>query len=490
MSPVSRALAVHRCPGTLSADATRVLARFFRPGGEDRIQSVIARVLSLTDAEVAAEMARVRREYESRHRHFEDVLFRHYSQIAPHIAGDISLSNEKQLLLGSYFTMEYSVESAALFNPSIVPHPDQNAVPEGGVRFIMSFRATGEGHISSIVFRSGIINSDNTVLFDPAGTYIDSPELREDPRYDRHMFELKLNEIGACNDVTSRVFSYLPPHFSLPELRSAMKNAEQANGYTKSVCGPTFHTIEWLASSNYEVKFHDELPISERVIFPVSANEQNGIEDARFVLFADADGSRTYYATYTAYDGHRILPMLLETKDFASFRILTLNGKASQNKGMALFPRKVDGKYVMISRQDGENIHIMFSEHLHFWQSSQIIRRPQVPWEFVQMGNCGSPLETEAGWLLITHGVGPMRKYCMGVDLLDLDDPSKVIARLDVPILSPNECEREGYVPNVVYSCGQMIHNGELIIPYAMSDSKSAIASVSVSEVLDRLLRT
>ncbi len=488
MSNALQALPVLRWPGTFSANATRVLARFFKPGSDDRVQNILERVLKMTDEEVVSEMERVRREYAGRHRHFEELLLGHYAHIAHLVPASTSLSTERQLLLGSFFTMEYSVEAAALFNPSIVPHPDQGHVPAGSVRFIMSFRATGEGHISSIVFRSGIIDSENNIQFDPVSSHIETPEINQDRRYDRRMFELKMDEIGACNAVTDRIFSQLPPHFEFTQVIEAMKDTRQKKLYDESLCRTTFDTLEWLAYSNYELKFHLH-SISERVIFPVSANEQNGIEDARFVLFTDEDGSKTYYATYTAYNGHRILPMLLETEDFASFRILTLNGKESQNKGMALFPRKINGRYVMISRQDGENIHIMFSDHLHFWQSSQIIRRPQVPWEFVQMGNCGSPLETDAGWLLITHGVGPMRKYCMGADLLELSDPSKVIARLEVPILSPNECEREGYVPNVVYSCGQMIHNGELIIPYAMSDSKSAIASVPVSEILDRLLK-
>ncbi len=249
----------------------------------------------------------------------------------------------------------------------------------------------------------------------------------------------------------------------------------------------TFETMHWLAHSNYGLKFADDRSISERVIFPVSENERNGIEDARFVRFTDDDGTVAYYATYTAYNGVQILPQLIKTRDFVNFRIITLNGKAVQDKGMALFPRRVDGKYVMISRQDGVNLHIMRSDHLHFWQESHIMQYPEMPWEFTQIGNCGSPIETEDGWLLLTHGVGPMRKYCIGVDLLDLHDPSRVIARLDQPILAPNGYEREGYVPNVIYTCGYMIHREQLIIPYAMSDSKCAIASLSVTELLERL---
>jgi len=235
------------------------------------------------------------------------------------------------------------------------------------------------------------------------------------------------------------------------------------------------------------MQFRGDRRVSERIIFPVSENERNGIEDARFVRFVDEDGAATYYATYTAYNGVEPLPQLIETKDFIRFKVATLNGRAVYNKGMALFPRKVNGHYVMISRQDGVNLHVMFSDHLHFWSEARIIQRPEAPWELTQIGNCGSPIETEAGWLLLTHGVGSMRKYCIGAELLDRDDPSKVIARLDKPVLAPNEYEREGYVPNVVYTCGYMIHKDQLIIPYAMSDTKCAIASLSVSALLERL---
>lgn len=245
----------------------------------------------------------------------------------------------------------------------------------------------------------------------------------------------------------------------------------------------------WLANSNYEVAFDQDYTLSERVIFPVSKNESRGIEDARFVRFSDAGEAVTYYATYTAYNGSTILPQLIETKDFITFNILTLNGKAVQNKGMALFPRKLGNRYAMLSRQDGENNRIMFSDNIHFWQESQVIQEPKHPWEFIQIGNCGSPLETEEGWIVLTHGVGPMRQYCIGAVLLDLENPAKVIARLDEPLLAPHAKEREGYVPNVVYSCGAIIHNHELVIPYAMSDINSGIATVGVRELMDCMAR-
>ncbi len=497
MSIRQKPLEVVRRPGEFTSDNTRVIARFFQPGNEDRILDIVQRVQDLSDDTITLLLIKVKKEYADRHRDFERILMHHFDelthlfgqQIVQHIIPDIeALSSERQLLLGAYFTLEYSVEAAALFNPSIVPHPIQESVPDGSTRFIMSFRATGEGHISSIVFRSGIIGHDCEISFDPVSDYIETPDFQKDSVYDKHLFILKLIEMNAYNEVTTVVFDHLPEEFTFDQLQDAASEVEKNQLFPAVYQSETFETIRWLAHSNYELKFRSDRRLSARVIFPVSENEVKGIEDARFVRFTDDDGSVTFYATYTAYNGMQILPQLISTKDFIRFRIITLNGKAVQDKGMALFPRKVNGKYVMISRQDGVNLHIMYSEHLHFWQESSILRRPKFPWELTQIGNCGSPVETEVGWLLLTHGVGPMRKYCIGVDLLDLNNPSKVIASLDKPILTPNGYEREGYVPNVVYTCGYMIHQDQLIIPYAMSDAKCAIASISVPGLLDQLL--
>ena len=491
MSVGPRPLKVVRKPYQFFSDNTRVIARPFQShranGGPS--QGMIKRVLGLPEEVVCSQMAEVREEYSHRHREFEKLLGRHFAErIAPFVPDADALSPDRKLLLAAYFIKEYSVESAALFNPSIVPHPDQGDVPEGGLRFIMSFRATGEGHISSITFRSGIIMSDGVILIDPTSQYIETPEIHKDAAYDKHLFELKLNELSACNEVTALIFGRLPTHFTFSELQGEMAKVEKENLFGKRIRSRTFETMTWLARSNYELKFRSDRMISERVIFPVSDNERNGIEDARFVRFVDDDGTATYYATYTAFNGNEILPQLIETEDFVHFRIMTLNGKAVQNKGMALFPRKIDGRYAMISRQDGVNLHLMYSDHLHFWQEARIIQRPQCAWELTQIGNCGSPVETDAGWLLLTHGVGPMREYSIGVLLLDLHDPSKIIGRLDEPILAPNDHEREGYVPNVVYTCGYMIHGSQLIIPYAMSDTACAVASLSISDLLENLL--
>jgi predicted GH43/DUF377 family glycosyl hydrolase len=291
--------------------------------------------------------------------------------------------------------------------------------------------------------------------------------------------------MNAANEITAHLLAQLPEQFSFDELQAQIEQLFRNPVFDMMRQNETFSAVNWLANSNYQLHFQEGHSISERVIFPTSENERGGIEDARFVQFYDDNGMSNYYATYTAYNGSQILPQLIETRDFLHFSIITLNGRAVQNKGMALFPRKINGKYAMLSRQDGENNHIMFSDQLHFWQDSHIIQQPTEPWEFVQIGNCGSPLETSQGWLVLTHGVGPMREYMISAMLLDLNDPSRIIARLKQPMLSPHEEEREGYVPNVVYSCGALIHNGNLIIPYAMSDISSGLVSVNVNELID-----
>jgi len=465
-------------------DPRRIIAQQHLPGDSDRIKRTIQRIVSLPEQTAKALLAQVMRDFADRHRDIVSIFKRHSEAVAEYLPPDIELSETKQDLIGAYFTKEYSIESAALFNPSIIPHPDQSGRKPCELRFILSLRATGEGHISSIVFRSGILDCNNRIAFDGISDYVETPTLQLDSDYDRHLFELKLNEMGACNATTAWILDRLPERFTYTALKDTLAQFHWEHPMLGTQQTEAVAVIDWLAHSNYETSFHPEHPISERVIFPVSKNESGGIEDARFVRFEDDSGEATYYATYTAYNGFSILPQLIETKDFVTFNVITLNGRAVQNKGMALFPRKVGGRYAMLSRQDGENNHIMFSEHLHFWQESEIIQEPSRPWEFLQIGNCGSPLETSAGWLVLTHGVGPMRQYCIGAMLLDLENPAKVVAHLEDPLLTPHEKEREGYVPNVVYSCGALIHNNELVIPYAMSDIHSGIATVDVDDLL------
>lgn len=482
-------ITVRRRPEKFVPDPSRVL---IRPLGyindPQRIVNIIARVLTLRDEDVDRLLENVMQEFSDRHINIERIFERHFNKVRPHLFTDLELPRPRQLLIGSYFTSEYALECAALFNPSIVPHPDQSGLPEGSLRFVMSLRATGEGHISSIEFRSGVIDATGEITLDPVSRHVTAPEIIPNPTYDRATFVLKVHEMGFQNDFANELLAPLPENFTLQDLQRQVTYAKRPVRVRSRDEERTLECVTWLAESNYEISFRENKPISERIIFPISANESNGIEDARFVRFVEKDGSVCYYATYTAYNGRVILPQLIETRDFLRFKVITLNGRAAQNKGMALFPRHIDGKFAMISRQDGENIFIMFSENLHFWNETAKLIKPSQPWEFVQLGNCGSPIETEAGWLLLTHGVGPMRKYCIGAILLDLDDPTRVLGRLREPLLEPTQNEREGYVPNVVYTCGALIHNRELVMPYAMSDSASSIAIVPVDELLDRLL--
>jgi len=480
----SSKLQVRRKKTKINRDISRVITRLHVPENS-RTPKVINRVLSLNENEAEKLMERIHFEFFDRHRDITRVLKEHFDAVAEYIPQVEELSETKKILIGAYFTMEYSVESAALFNPSIVQHPDQSNLPEGSLRFIMSFRSVGEGHISSISFRSGIIDNNNSFIFDTVSEFVETPDIKLNPVYDRHLFELKLNEMNASNETTNRVLEQLANEFTYNHLKQRIN--ELKSNPDIPIDSETIGIIYWLANSNYETKFHREYGISERVIFPTSTNESSGIEDARFVQFFDENGESTYYATYTAYNGVSILPQMIETKDFITFKIITLNGKAIQNKGMALFPRKINGKYVMLSRQDGENNHIMYSDSLYFWQESTIIQEPKLPWEFIQIGNSGSPVETNEGWLVLTHGVGPMRQYCISAILLDLENPGKIIGRLSEPLISPREGEREGYVPNVVYTCGSLIHNDRLVIPYAMSDIASGIATVSVSELISSM---
>ncbi len=478
---------LHRHDVRLVPESARVLLRPFIPADAKRITTIIGRALAVSEEEATRDLEAVLLEFDSRHLDVEPRLLANYETVRPHIFTQRPLSRVRQLLVGALFSMEYALESAALFNPSIVPHPDQSGVPEGGLRFILSLRATGEGHISSIEFRTGLIAPDGGIELDPVSRFVTLPQIVPNPSYRKKRFAIKLHEMDFENDHAAAVMTALSDSFTLSDLdKSVARVRREALPVTRDL-DRTLECIQWLAESNYELLFSPTIAMSERIIFPVSPNESNGIEDARFVRLTEDDGSVLYYATYTAYNGRAILPQLIETQDFLSFRVLTLNGSAVQNKGMALFPRRIDGRYAMLSRQDDENLFIMFSDNPHYWSDPQVLMRPAELWESVKVGNCGSPIETEAGWLVITHGVGPMRKYCIGAALLDLQDPTRVIGRLREPLLSPAGNEREGYVPNVVYSCGSLIHGRELILPYAMSDKASAIASVPLDELLAAL---
>ncbi len=423
-------------------------------------------------------------EFADRHAQLETILRKRFEQVSLYLESNAQSSPEQQMLIGAHFTHEYSPESAALFNPSIVPHPDQTGLPPGALRFILSLRATGEGHISSVTFRMGMVSAQHRVTLNPPVPFVSEPDRVPNAAYEKGLFARKLEEAGVQNDFCRRVLDQLHEDFTLKELHRVLAASGLTTETSDVTASHAARGILLLAESNYEVNFAADSRPSQRVLFPSAPSQSNGIEDARFVRFQNDDGSVTYYATYSAYDGKIALPQLLETPDFLHFKFNTLNGPAVQNKGMALFPRKINGQYAMLSRQDDENILLMFSENIHFWQTPKVLMEPAQPWEFFKIGNCGSPIETEAGWLVLSHGVGAMRKYCIGAFLLDLNDPTRVIGRLREPLISPNETEREGYVPNVVYTCGALLHGRELIIPYAMSDSATTFATVSLDDLL------
>lgn len=444
-----------------------------------------ARIMALPERRVGPLLEGVLEEFFGRHRQISKLLMDRFEQVR-HLLAEDGLSEQRRLLIGSYFVSEFSLESAALFNPSIVPHPDQSNLPAGALRFILSLRATGEGHISSITFRTGVIHADHRIEVEPATGLLTEPRQIPNPSYEKALFERKLFEVGFANEFTRRVMGGLDESFELDELRSRLDTElKHARESEEEQAHQTVAEGIWLlAKSNYEVQFQADQLLSERIIFPATPSQRNGIEDARFVYFQDDDGAHSYYATYTAFDGKLILPELVATCDFLHFRFATLNGPAAQNKGMALFPRKINGQYAMLSRQDNENIYMMFSDNIHFWYEPKLVLKPKFPWELVQLGNCGSPIETGAGWLVLSHGVGPMRKYCIGAFLLDLDDPTKVIGRLRHPLLKPNQSEREGYVPNVVYTCGALLHGNKLVVPYGLADYATSFATVPLDELL------
>jgi predicted GH43/DUF377 family glycosyl hydrolase len=480
---------VNRTGIILKPNNSRVVIRPFEPTSEHRFEKIIARVAALPEAEVDRMLEAVMRDFRQRHQRTREFFLHRFEQVKHHLLTDQTLSENRRFLIGSYFTQEYSLESAALFNPSLVWHPDQSGLPDGSRRFIVSLRATGEGHISSITFRSGVIDAQNRIRMDEPTRFVTAPELVPNKLYDKALFHRKLSEIGVNGPLTEQVMSALADRFTLGELETTIRLVGNSNRSRLREFEPIAHAMLVLAKSNYEIHYVDQPDVSERIIFPSSPTETNGIEDARFVLFRHDDGRPSYYATYTAYDGRVILPQMLETEDFLHFRVGTLNGPEVRNKGFALFPRLVNGQYAMLSRQDNENIYLMYSDMPHFWYTKELVAKPTYPWEFVQLGNCGSPIETEAGWLVLTHGVGPMRKYALGAFLLDLNDPARLIGRLEAPLLEPDANEREGYVPNVVYSCGAVLHGRELVIPYAMSDYASTFATVPLDDVLNAMVR-
>lgn len=481
----SKAIAVRRTEIRLPPDQTRVVLRPLRLASDEEYIRILRRVLDLPEANVRRTLDQVMAEFSSRHRRLPErflTRFRHLEHFLPP-GGD--LSEARKLLIGSYFLFEYSTESAGLFNPSILAHPDQSGLPQGSLRFLLSLRSTGEGHISSISFRSGVIDAHNSISVDPPSRFLTEPELLENPTYHKALFGRKVAEMGLAGEWVDRVMGRLGDAFTLAELRGSLREALGAPApHRRFEDHPVAGGLWLLAKSNYEIRFPPDQDLSECVIFPVTPLQSNGIEDVRLVAHQEEDGKTTYFATYTAYDGRNVLPQLFVTEDFRHIKFTTLNGPGAQNKGMALFPRKIEGRFAMLSRQDGDSIYLTTSDNVHFWPETRRITEPLYPWEFMKMGNGGSPIETEAGWLVLSHGMGPLRKYCLGAFLLDRKDPSQVIGRLREPLMQPEGMEREGYVPNVLYTCGALLHGKDLVLPYGMSDRVTGFALVPLEEIL------
>lgn len=475
-------------------DPRRVITKLFVPreeiyaDGSTRMDAALRRIVAMPEADVRAVLGETRTLFAGRHRDLEAVFERGHQAVVANLARlgppAGSLTADRQRLIGAYFTQEYSFEAAAVANPSIVAAPDQSGLAAGEVRFVMSLRSIGEGHISSIQFRSGVIDAQATVRLDPPGHHAVTGE--RSPRVlDKASFTSRLHDLAVINEVEAHVLSRLADDFTIADLDAAIV-AFGGEGIEPSMSGETTRLLHWLASSNYAVAFPPTADISERILFPSGPAESAGMEDARFVRFTDDDGSVRYLATYTAFDGQQILPQLIETTDFVDFTVTTLSGHVARNKGIALFPRRVDGQYLALGRHDNVNNFVMASSDVRVWNDATVIQQPQRAWELMQLGNCGSPLETAAGWIVITHGVGPLRRYSLGAILLDLDDPTRVIGHLSEPLLSPDD-EREGYVPNVVYSCGSMIHGGHLVLPYAFADMGTGVATLPVDDLLANL---
>jgi predicted GH43/DUF377 family glycosyl hydrolase len=480
-------LSIERKAVKVLPDTKRVIARFFF-NGEERAVELLKKVLALDKDEVFGLVSPLLQDFSKRHRNVTKKLFRHCEKVKHFIglagADYNKLDDYTKLLIGSYFTHEYSIESAAFFNPSIVPDPDQMNLEEGQLRVIISFRAVGEGHVSSVVFRRAIIDKYNNITVIPAGNYIDEADIVHNVIYQKRLFIKKAEEADINKEFMENVACNLEDRFDYEQLKRLVLDVRNQTTDPKTI---KQYNLLALSDSYRRITFSKDTDISDRVIFPISDFESKGIEDARFVRFIDDNGRVIYYATYTAYDGIHIMPKLLKTTDFYEFKTSPLNGAGAKNKNLALFPKKINGKYAMLSRIDGWNNYIMYSDNINEWDNPIKIQEPELPWEFVQIGNCGSPIETEDGWLVITHAVGSMRRYCIGASLLDLNNPEVEIGRLKDPLIVPNPDEREGYVPNVVYSCGSIIHNGELILPYGLSDHSSGFATVNLKTLLDRL---
>ncbi|WP_441962310.1 glycoside hydrolase family 130 protein [Mycolicibacterium houstonense] len=480
-----------RSPQWLRADRSRVITRLFVPGQEgfelqeSRAGKVLARILEFDEADVRTALDDVLRRHGNRHRNLVGTFRRHADELADRLAPGTELSEARMLLLGAVFTNEYAIEGAALCNPSIVVHPDQSGTPAGSARFVMSVRGIGEGHRSSIGFRTGSVDDAGHVVVDDPSRFATTGATVA-TLLDAEVFRTELAWLHDGREASDYVLDALDDRFSRTDLDERLEQLQRHRS-TRRHAPATMALIRSIADRAYGVEFSDDTVLSERVLWPVSSAEAGGIEDARFVRFVDDDGSVTFYATYTAYSGSRISQQLLATTDFQSFTSAPMVGRAAANKGLALFPRRIRGRYVAMSRSDRESNTIAYSDHPAMWANSVPCQQPTRPWEALQLGNCGPPVETDDGWLVLTHGVGPMRTYRIGAVLLDLDDPTRILGRLTEPLLGQADDERDGYVPNVVYSCGAFLHADNLVLPFGVGDAAIRVATVPLPELLGAL---
>jgi predicted GH43/DUF377 family glycosyl hydrolase len=439
----------------------------------------------MSESAVSAALGDVITRFGGRHRDLVGIFRRNADELADRLDPDTEISDERMVLMGAVFTSEYAFEGAALCNPSIVVHPDQTGISPGSVRFVLSVRGIGEGHRSSIGFRTGVIDSFGRPEVDECAPVATAGTTRPVP-LDAAVFRVELARLGEAGEAASYVLDALGERFTLIDLARQLAML-QTHLSTRERAQETIAEIRAIAERTYGIEFPSGTDVSERVLWPATDAEAVGMEDARFVRFEDGDGSVRFYATYTAYSGLSISQQLLQTRDFQSFTSRPMVGGAAANKGLALFPRRIGGRFAALSRSDRESNTIAYSDQPFVWTSAVPCQQPSEAWEVLQLGNCGSPLETDAGWLVLTHGVGPMRTYRIGAILLDLDDPTQIIGRLREPLLSPAADEQNGYVPNVVYSCGALIHADTLVLPYGIGDAAIGFATVPVWELLDAL---
>ncbi|MGO8826859.1 MAG: glycoside hydrolase family 130 protein [Acidimicrobiales bacterium] len=481
-------LLARRSPVHIAADKSRVVTRLFVPGQEgfdhqaSRASAVLQRVLALEDDEVRRSLDDVLARFSGRHHDLTDTFLRHADELADRLDSECRLSPARRLLLGATFTSEYALEGAALCNPSMVLHPDQTMVSPGSVRFLMSVRAIGEGHSSSIGFREGTITGAGDIYFDPAPTFATTGQ-QDTVILEADTFKVELSRLGGEGDDANHVLHHLGQRFTAEDLETRLRLLEEHIA-TRMQVSRTVRLLRGIAERSYGIRFESRTPLSERVLLPATTTELQGMEDARFVRFTEDDAVVTYYASYAAYDGKDVSQQLLETTDFLDFTSSPIVGAAAANKGLALFPRRIDGRYAALCRCDRESNTVAYSESPRRWEEALPCQAPTTSWEVVQLGNCGPPIETDAGWLVLTHGVGPMRTYNIGAILLDLEDPTRVVGQLREPLLSPAHDEQDGYVPNVVYSCGALLHAGTLVLPYGIGDAAIGVATVPLDELL------